>query len=169
MQVWVLRNADGSFRGRFHRYDSYDCAGRRMHEEKYADRDDYVLADIDDLPGHHKACQFECCFQGLPDTAAVAATHGHRGAARRAQQVAERPPRPSGISVGQRVTCRDLGSGETKQWAIVGGRRADPSRCEISPESPVARALIGRQVGETVDIELPRGSRRQIEILAVHD
>jgi transcription elongation factor GreA len=81
---------------------------------------------------------------------------------------AERPPPPSGISVGQRVTCRDLGSGETKQWAIVGGRRADPSRCEISPESPVARALIGRQVGETVDIELPRGSR-QIEILAVHD
>jgi hypothetical protein len=168
MQVWVLRNADGSSRGKFHRYDSYNCRGRRMHEEKYADRDDYVLVDIEDLPHHHKACQFECCFQGLPDTAAVAASHGQRGAAGRAPQVAERPPPPSGISVGQRVTCRDLGSGETKQWAIVGGRRADPSRCEISPESPVARALIGRQVGEAVDIELPRGSR-QIEILAVHD
>jgi transcription elongation factor GreA len=138
-----------------------------MHEEKHADRDDYVPVDIDDLPRHHKACQFECCFQGLPDAAAVAATHGQRRAAERAQRIAKRP-RPSGISVGQRVTCRDLGSGETKQWAIVGERRADSSQCEISPESPVARALIGSQVGETVDIELPRGSR-QIQILAVHD
>ena len=44
--------------------------------------------DIGDLPPYQEACQFECCFQGLPDTDAVAARYGLRGGAERAQRVA---------------------------------------------------------------------------------
>lgn len=51
MQVWALRNLDGTFRGKLHRHDSYDCKGRRMYEENYADRGDYVLVDLRSLPG----------------------------------------------------------------------------------------------------------------------
>jgi hypothetical protein len=46
-----------------------------MHEESFADRDDYVLVDILDLPSGHGACQFDCCFPGLPDQATVAARY----------------------------------------------------------------------------------------------
>jgi hypothetical protein len=88
MQAWVLRNANGSFRGKFHRNGSDDCPGRRMYEEKYPDQPDYVLVDIEDLPPYQEACQFECCFQGLPNTDAVAARYGLRGGAERAQRVA---------------------------------------------------------------------------------
>jgi len=75
MNVWALRNPNGSFRGKFHRHDSYDCQGRRMYEETYADQDDYVLVDLRELSSRQGACQFECCFQGLADAAAVAGSY----------------------------------------------------------------------------------------------
>lgn len=75
LQVWVLRNTDATYRAKFHRHDSLDCAGRRMHEEKHPDLDDYVLVDISTLSPRHKACQFECCFPGLPAVEAVIGRH----------------------------------------------------------------------------------------------
>jgi hypothetical protein len=98
MQVWALRNADGSFRGKFHRYDSYDCKGRRMYEENYADRGDYVLVDLRDLPGRQGACQFECCFQGLNDATAVVGQYAE-------SRVAERP---GSLTPSPAVAPRDL-------------------------------------------------------------
>jgi hypothetical protein len=83
MQVWVLRNANGKFRAKFHHRDSNNCNGRRAHDERWPDKDDYILVDILDLPPSQKACQFPCCFCGLPDQAAVATRHG----------MADRPPR----------------------------------------------------------------------------
>jgi hypothetical protein len=68
MQVWVLRNPNGSFRGKFHRHDAYDCPGKRRGEE---DRNDYVLVEIEELPGHQKACQFGTCFEGRGEDAAT--------------------------------------------------------------------------------------------------
>lgn len=168
MQVRALRNSDGTFRGKFHRHDAYDCAGRRMYEENYVDKDDYVLVDLAELPDHQGACQFECCFKGLADAAAVAGPYAEGRTRRRATSVAAESPQPRGIVTGQQVEYRDFASGETKRLAIIGGRRADPSKDEISPETPIARALIGCEVGDVVRIDLPKGSRR-VEILAVQD
>lgn len=78
MQVWVLRDASGKFRAKFHDRDSNNCNGRRAHEERWPDRDDYVLVDILDLPPSQKACQFPCCFPGLADQTAVI-RHGSVG------------------------------------------------------------------------------------------
>jgi hypothetical protein len=165
MQVWALRNPDGTFRGKFHRHDSYDCAGRRMYEENYAEKDDYVLVDLAELPGRHGACQFECCFKGQADAAAVADRYLGRGAEQRTPRTIAVPP-PRGIRVGAEVPFRDSGTGETKSRTIVSGQRADPARGEVSTQSPIGRALLGREVGEIVQIELPRGTL-QVEVVAV--
>jgi hypothetical protein len=167
MRVWVLRNPDGRFRGKFHRHDSHDCRGPRMHEEKHADSDDDVLVDLEELRGSLGACQFECCFAGLPDAAAVAESHRAGAHHRNAPTVANAPRARAGtVVIGSTVSCRDVASDELKHWEIAGARRGDPARGEVSPESLIARALVGRCVGETVRIALPRGSL-EVPIVAV--
>jgi transcription elongation factor GreA len=55
---------------------------------------------------------------------------------------------------------RDEGTGEVHTWTIVGATEADRAQGKLSAESPVARALIGRAVGDVVEVPTPRGVRR---------
>jgi transcription elongation factor GreA len=55
---------------------------------------------------------------------------------------------------------RDLGTDEVHRWTIVGAAEADRNAGKLSAESPVARALLGHAVGETVQLETPRGVRK---------
>jgi transcription elongation factor GreA len=47
--------------------------------------------------------------------------------------------------------------GERRHYQIVGAPEADPSQGKISNESPVGAALLGRSVGDVVDVNVPRG------------
>jgi hypothetical protein len=158
LQVSVLRNTDGSYRAKFHRHDSYDCAGRRMHEEKHPDLDDYVIVDISALSPRHKACQFECCFPGLPNVEAVIGRHRPFMLAPAQAQSAVVPPPYPGLRIGQTVTVRDLASHETRRWKIVAADAEKPAGA-ITAQAPIARALLGHDVGDRVTVELPRGTR----------
>ena len=72
---------------------------------------------------------------------------------------------PGRISVFERVLfglsvkIEDLDSGEVKVLSIVGGEESDIARGWISYESPLGKALIGKEVGDTVRVSLPAGSR----------
>lgn len=55
----------------------------------------------------------------------------------------------SGIEVEQ--------DGKRRHYRIVGAPEADPATGKISNESPVGAALLGRSVGDTVDVNVPRG------------
>jgi transcription elongation factor GreA len=55
---------------------------------------------------------------------------------------------------------RDLGTDELHRWTIVGAAEADRAAGKLSAESPVARALLGRAVGDTIELQTPRGVRR---------
>ena len=70
--------------------------------------------------------------------------------ARRATaQVVNPPAAPSEVAFGTTVTiARDDGRRQT--WRIVGEDEADPTRGTLSYVSPVARALIGKRVGDVV-------------------
>jgi hypothetical protein len=168
LQVWALRNSDGSFRGKFHRYDSYSCKGRRTYEENDAGRGDYALIDLRELPGHHGACQLGCCFQGLDDAAAVADQYAGTRVDRRTPTATLATTTPRGIAIAPRIVYRELASGETKVKTIASHHAVDPTRGEVSSGSPLGRALVGRDVGDVVLVRLPRGSI-EVEILAVDD
>jgi transcription elongation factor GreA len=56
--------------------------------------------------------------------------------------------------------------GETATWQIVGEDEADIKKGRISISSPIARALIGKETGERVDVQTPGGIKRY-EILDV--
>jgi len=55
---------------------------------------------------------------------------------------------------------------EEKIWQIVGESEADAKAGRISITSPVARALIGKKQGATVEVVTPKGAR-SFEIVAV--
>lgn len=61
------------------------------------------------------------------------------------------------ISVGCTVRIKDLEFDEEMEYKIVGSTEADSLQGKISNESPVGKALIGGQAGETVEVETPAG------------
>lgn len=61
------------------------------------------------------------------------------------------------VSIGSKVTVKDIEFDEEIQYTIVGSAEADPYEAKISNESPVGRALIGKKVGEVVEVQVPDG------------
>lgn len=61
------------------------------------------------------------------------------------------------ISVGCTVTVYDIEFDEEMEFKIVGSTEANSLKGKISNESPVGRALLGREVGETVTVETQAG------------
>jgi len=51
-------------------------------------------------------------------------------------------------------------SGDTSSWQIVGEDEADIKKSRISVSSPIARALIGKEAGEVVEVQTPGGVKR---------
>lgn len=47
--------------------------------------------------------------------------------------------------------------GQARKYQIVGAPEADPANGKISNESPVGSALIGKSVGDTVQVAVPKG------------
>ena len=64
------------------------------------------------------------------------------------------------VSFGSTVILTDLDTDEEVKYVIVGIHESDPSKGLISIQSPVARALIGKEEGEEVTMDLPGGKKR---------
>ena len=43
-------------------------------------------------------------------------------------------------------------------YTIVGSTEANPAECKISNESPVGKALLGKQAGDEVEVDAPQGT-----------
>ncbi|MGB8106758.1 MAG: transcription elongation factor GreA [Pseudolabrys sp.] len=63
------------------------------------------------------------------------------------------------IKFGATVTLIDEDTGEKKVWQIVGEPEADAHRGKISVSSPIARSLVGKTKGVTVEVMVPGGVR----------
>ncbi|MBP2148490.1 MULTISPECIES: transcription elongation factor GreA [Xanthobacter] len=63
------------------------------------------------------------------------------------------------VKFGATVTLVDEDTEEEKVWQIVGDSEADAKAGRISISSPVARALIGKKKGASVEVVTPKGAR----------
>lgn len=72
----------------------------------------------------------------------------------------------SRVKFGATVTIEDSESGESSTYVIVGEHEADIKRGRISIGAPLARALIGKEVGEAVVVQSPKG-KREVEVTKV--
>ncbi len=64
------------------------------------------------------------------------------------------------------VTIKNLATNDEVTYRLVGFTQSDPLAGKISDESPVGKALIGKHVGDVVEVEAPRG-KVSFEILQV--
>lgn len=63
---------------------------------------------------------------------------------------------PEWVKVGSRVTLLNQ-EGTEEQFSIVGSAEANPRGGRISNESPVGRALLGKRIGEALQVKVPAG------------
>ncbi|MDR9432757.1 MAG: transcription elongation factor GreA [Spiribacter sp.] len=70
------------------------------------------------------------------------------------------------VVFGVTVVLADEDDGSEKTYQIVGEDEADIKAGRISVQSPIARALIGKEQGEVVDVQAP-GGQRSYEIVQV--
>ncbi|WP_046173901.1 transcription elongation factor GreA [Domibacillus indicus] len=61
------------------------------------------------------------------------------------------------VSLGKTVTFVELPDGEEESYTIVGSAEADPFEGKISNDSPIAKSMIGRRVGDKVIVQTPAG------------
>ncbi len=68
------------------------------------------------------------------------------------------------VSVGCKVKLKDLDFDDEFVYQIVGATESDPTKGIISNESPVGKSLLGRKVGEKVNIILPQNNNATIRL-----
>ena len=69
-------------------------------------------------------------------------------------------------TIGSIVKVNDMDFEEEVEYTIVGSAEADPYEGKISNESPVGKALLGRTIGDIVDVQVPDGVAK-FEILEI--
>jgi len=70
------------------------------------------------------------------------------------------------ITFGSTVVMEDLETGEVTSYQLVGPYEADVQAGTISVTSPLGKALIGKEEGEEVRVQTPKGIRN-VEILEI--
>jgi transcription elongation factor GreA len=63
------------------------------------------------------------------------------------------------VRFGATVMLADLDTDEEVNYRVVGSHEADIGQGRISITSPLGRALIGKTIGDTVEVSTPRGSK----------
>ena len=61
------------------------------------------------------------------------------------------------VGIGSSVELQYEDEDDTESYKIVGSQEADPFNNKISNESPIAAAIMGKKVGETVEVSSPDG------------
>lgn len=70
------------------------------------------------------------------------------------------------IKFGATVTLVDEDTDEEKTWQIVGEHEANVEKGLLNIRSPIARALIGKEEGDSVEVRTP-GGEKSYEVLSI--
>lgn len=71
----------------------------------------------------------------------------------------ERMP-PDIVTMNSQVLLKDLSSGEEMDYVLVFPENADVAEGRISVVAPIGAAILGRRVGDTIQVRVPAGTRR---------
>ena len=70
------------------------------------------------------------------------------------------------VRLGTTVTFIEVPDGDKESYTIVGSAEADPLEGRISNDSPIAKSMLGRTIGENVKVLTP-GGEMEIKILSI--
>jgi transcription elongation factor GreA len=63
----------------------------------------------------------------------------------------------SRVAFGAKIQLQDLKDKSVEEWQLVGEGEDDPLENKLLTSSPMGKALLGRKVGETVEVDAPAG------------
>jgi transcription elongation factor GreA len=140
----------------------YDKLSAELERLKYVDRPAIVKAiaearahgDLSENAEYHAAREKQGFIEGR-----IAELEGKIGGA----EVIDPPTSGDRVTFGSTVLLEDE-AGKEYRYQIVGSDESDPAKGRISILSPLARALIGKTVGDTVAAQLP-GGKKTFDIL----
>jgi transcription elongation factor GreA len=76
---------------------------------------------------------------------------------RNAKIIEEAEMSTDSVTLGRSVTFIELPDGDAETYIIVGSAEADPFEGKISNDSPIAKSLMGKKVGDEVNVQTPGG------------
>ncbi|WP_338470338.1 transcription elongation factor GreA [Niallia sp. XMNu-256] len=85
---------------------------------------------------------------------------------RNAKIISEDELSKDAVSLGSSVTFVELPDGDEETYTIVGSAEADPFEGKISNDSPIARSMLGRKVGDEVTVQTP-GGEMNVKIIEI--
>lgn len=140
----------------------YDKLSAELDRLKYVDRPAIVKAiaearahgDLSENAEYHAAREKQSFIEGR-----IAELEGKIGGA----EVIDPPTSGDRVTFRSTVLLQDE-AGKEYRYQIVGSDESDPAKGRISILSPLARALIGKTVGDTVAAQLP-GGKKTFDIL----
>jgi transcription elongation factor GreA len=84
----------------------------------------------------------------------------------RAQVIDASGQKPDKVRFGTTVVLSDVETDDRLTYTIVGEDEADAKQGRISVTSPVAQALMNKEVGDEVEVRVPKGVR-ELEVLEI--
>lgn len=85
---------------------------------------------------------------------------------RNAKIIEEGESAADAVMLGRSVTFVELPDGDEESYTIVGSAEADPFEGKISNDSPIAKSLMGKKVGDEVSVQTP-GGEMQVRITSI--
>lgn len=73
----------------------------------------------------------------------------------------------SKVSILSKVVIKNVANGMEMTYTLVPEAEADLAKGKISVNTPIAKGLLGKEVGEIADISLPNGTTMQFEIKSI--
>jgi transcription elongation factor GreA len=127
-------------------------ARRQQEMDEFADISDYW--DID--PSPEEAAYFDARVTKEQLDERI----GHLTLVLQHAEIVEKDPDPQRVDPGDRVTVWDFADNRERQFDLVGGEEVIAGRQGVSIESPVGKALLGRHVGDEIELDVPEGKAR---------
>ncbi len=144
----------------------YDALNRELQRLKFEERPRIVAAieearshgDLSENAEYHAAREQQSFTEGRIQELEGAISH--------AQVIDPKTLSGEKVLFSATVTVCDLETEEEKKYQIVGQYEANLEKGKISLLSPLAKALIGKYLGDIVDVKTPKGEK-SYEILKV--
>jgi len=70
------------------------------------------------------------------------------------------------VRIGSRIKVQEVGFDDEESFSLVGAAEANPLEGKISNESPLGKALLGKHIGDEVDVDAPQG-KVKFKIVAI--
>jgi transcription elongation factor GreA len=158
--------------------DTHGPAGIQVTETEYAD----LVSELETLRASHRAelagrlrnardfgpaAENDDLHAVLEDAAIDRARIARLEEFLRFASIVEQSDTVDGTAgLGSSVLVEDE-HGATARYALIGRRSSHSARHEVTPGSPVGKALKGARSGDTLQVELPSGRVRQLRVLEV--